>query len=125
MREIKFRAWHKEKRCWLDSVHVYGDGSWSGSLIEPRGEIDGYDERECELIQYTGLLDKNGIEIYEGDIIKRVDDSLRLVKWSQFGFQLFSTNLPDRYWNSDAEDWHMSEVIGNIYENPELIGDNK
>ncbi len=125
MREIKFRAWHKEKKCWLDTVHVYGDSSWSGSIIEPRGEIDGYDERECELMQYTGLKDKNGKEIYEGDIIKScnqyIENITASVMWNdncaRFVIDSESPMMNFIY----GANLNRLEVIGNIYENPELL----
>ena len=126
MREIKFRAWHKEKKRWLDTVRVFGDGSWSGSLVEERGEIDGYDERECELVQYTGLLDKNGKEIYEGDILE-IDNKIFVVEYYPAQFvitgELHSGELHSKGSWYLREFWTKSEqgVIGNIYENPNLM----
>ena len=74
MRDIKFRAWHKDKKCWLQDVEVFEDGSWDGALpnecTQIGGMVTGYTEPECVLMQYTGLKDKNGKEIYEGDIVQ-------------------------------------------------------
>ena len=135
IREIKFRAWHRERKqmYWFDIMwgNFYPVGSgYIGMcpfgvkrkqinfLTDNREEIDPHD---CELMQYTGLKDKNRVEIYEGDIVKRVDGGLRWVRWSQKGFELYDLHISNRYWNSDADQWKQSEVIANIYENPELL----
>lgn len=112
MREIKFRAWDKGWK----KMH----GPWDpleaipGSLVMRDPHPEGF-----EYMQYTGLKDKNGKEIYEGDIIRydrRIKDpkKLYIVKWeSRFG----------EYGDCCGYDGLSSygEVIGNIYENPELL----
>src|SRR5690348_3924275 len=117
MREIKFRAWDNREKVWLDEVTVYSDGSWSGK----KGDVDGYSqEDECILMQYTGLKDKNGKEIYEGDIIKHDNGQISVVEWSQGDWGWFMKSI--RNWNPKTGfDSSKDEVIGNIYENPELI----
>jgi uncharacterized phage protein (TIGR01671 family) len=116
MREIKFRAWDKEqKRIFMvygfDKDHVYEDS------------LDDYTESVhprnlCELMQYTGLKDENGKEIYEGDIISDGIKGLFLVEWNddtcKFQFS-DGTDINDgiRYGTSKL-------IMGNIYENPEL-----
>ncbi len=123
MREIKFRAWNQQ---WQQMVEV-ADASWTKrqqiDQIRPAGSPDYCDARDFELMQYTGLKDKNGKEIYEGDIVERVDGSMVVIKWSRgsHSFEWFSMKIPDRFWNSEAEDWEISEVVGNIYENPSLL----
>lgn len=120
MREIKFRAWNKKKKRMIDvslldikNRCIY---SWIGEHEE------GYFEDDFELMQYTGLKDKNGVEIYEGDIIRRNDEYNEKVTWGE---------------GEDSDSWVTicvdngndfllyptddSEVIGNIYENPELM----
>lgn len=70
------------------------------------------------LMQYTGLKDKNGVEIYEGDIIE-CDNEKHLISWNneQSGFWPFTTRIGNLY-----ERIRLGfEVIGNIYENPELL----
>jgi uncharacterized phage protein (TIGR01671 family) len=68
------------------------------------------------LMQYTGLKDKNGVEIYEGDIVRFLDidgvDSVTEVEFREGGFYPFAP---------DFIHWCNVEVIGNIYENPELL----
>jgi len=74
------------------------------------------DPNDCDIMQYTGLKDKNGTEIYEGDILQRNDNSIAVV---EFENGMFITKY-------DALMWELCEnspiVIGNIYQNPELLG---
>jgi len=125
MREIKFRAWHRDNKCWLDSVCVYSDGSWVGTLIEERGEVSGYDERECDLMQYTGLKDKNGVEIYEDDIVNRKNnpDLHCLVYFDERDFSWRLAVNGDKQYDKTYPLMFADEVIGNIYENQELINE--
>lgn len=104
MREIKFRAWDGEKMVFTDYV-IAIDGTRN------RGN------RYLELMQYTGLKDKNGKEIYEGDIIA----GGWVVTWHNGGLRM---HLPKIFEGTIYLDFSTSmecEVIGNIYENPELL----
>ena len=136
MREIKFRAWDKEKKrmCRVLSVGTNDDGSAALlTLWASFGQVDavgdGYPKR-FELMQYTGLKDKNDKEIYEGDIVNRhLDYPPRVITWMPDGrytgwFSSRSenqqtTNIMDHL--PLGEDAEEIEVIGNIYENPELL----
>lgn len=73
--------------------------------------------------QYTGLHDKNGKEIYEGDIvkIKYRDEDIGKVIYEHNGFSIDVTNMNKNYRRVSFVD-NFIEVIGNIYENPELLG---
>lgn len=107
MREIKFRAWDNEDKKWLSDIAVYGDGQVQGTTSDLRDLDSDYDN--IILMQYTGLKDKNGKgkEAYFGDIAK-----------DKHG-QIFEI-IDDYKFLSHLEGiWF--EVIGNIYENPELI----
>lgn len=136
MREIKFRAWDKnQKRMLLRALPTFNGGiEWVGYL----GHGGGYDctSTEYELMQFTGIKDKNGREIYEGDIIigtgyPYFDDGERnyiaVVEWDEYdsGFVpiLRCVNNKKRGISSGCpHDWRDKfEVIGNIYENSELM----
>jgi uncharacterized phage protein (TIGR01671 family) len=109
MREIKLRVWDKENECWLSSrIHLIGlDGTiWRTCAT---GD-ESLDSNRYILVQYTGLHDKNGKEIYEGDIL-RFNKLVYACSWE---------NLKSG-WNIGELNAETSEVIGNIYENPELL----
>ena len=128
MREIKFRAWDKEKKKMLF-------GAECGFMFEVEDGAVEYDFCDIlngprfEVMQYTGIEDKKGVEICEGDIIKvetiamgRWEEGKEIyeIKWIRGGFSRCygEGNLP--LWWLD-EDTERLEVIGNIYENPELL----
>jgi hypothetical protein len=110
MREIKFRAWDKEDKLMDYAYYVADDGdiNWF--------EFSKAVRRNNILMQYTGVKDKNGKEIYEGDIITDWCGDRRSVGWYETGFWVKRPN-GDLVWpNAD-----ILEVVGNIYENPELL----
>ena len=130
MRDIKFRAYIRDKNprvpseinkiVEVKSLHL---GS-KKAIIGYSGGNYSIKFNEIELMQYTGLKDKNGKEIYEGDIVK-INVDRACVKWNdKYGyFQLVP--IGDYYFDSDvigqALEYVEAEVIGNIYDNPELL----
>ena len=111
MREIKFRAWQDDKMMYSDGCGVYDTKRFLDKLYE-----------DCNLMQFTGLKDKNGKEIYEGDIC-RVDDGENLYEIIFYMGGFMGAVLPRKiriYHISDSL-LNNIEVIGNIHENPELI----
>jgi hypothetical protein len=109
MREIKFRGWHITKKIMIPNVQDTCDGldiNWWKTNYS-----------NVILMQYTGLKDKNGKEIYEQDILRFNHLLLRIV-WSGTGFNIAGWgNLLSEYVLTGQ---HDMEVVGNTYENPEL-----
>ncbi|QJR79659.1 hypothetical protein CA267_002015 [Alteromonas pelagimontana] len=126
MREIKFRAWRPEKGMTLTPILKRSD--YTGKVY-----CEGFDKSgkliHLDMMQYTGLNDTNGKEIYEGDIIE-IDKNLpqfnAVVAWNSesASFSCYQANDPDKEFYCDhIYGIDASKVIGNIYENAELLGD--
>jgi hypothetical protein len=122
MREIKFRAWDKMKNIISEVIMLGGEEGWSDGVIT-KDYIGSWDR--FDIMQYTGLKDKNGIDIYEGDIIKDEDDILQCF-WCERHACFEWKRILDSY-GLEYENTEHLEIIGNIYEdghlldNPELI----
>jgi len=120
MREIKFRAWDTSKKQMFNVICL--DFKEHGYIDE---EIGWHKDFICHLMQYTGLKDKNGKEIYEGDIVKgwiydeydEEKDKYDKVFWHD-EYCGFYIDYIEEYRLYELRD---AEIIGNIYENPELI----
>ena len=153
-REIKFRAWDDKNKKWLlgydypnlGGFSMYGEcvlmGEWGNLVTSFMFEKDGKKSSDLKLMQFTGLKDKNGKEIYEGDICNyHVTPHSAppstipfLIVFNIDGFQgcnlrktktdfVNGTYLkqPERF---NYRDWKKLEVIGNIHENQELLTNN-
>ena len=125
MREIKFRCWGKESGRMFSpsSISFKGSTVWvcdvHGSNIYEYELVVG----NTEVMQYTGLLDKNGKEIYEGDIIKLESGSFRTIVFHEGCFWFTEDVDMEKEANRHPAFMNLGpyEIIGNIYENPELL----
>ena len=127
MREIKFRAWCKslQKMYTVRTMRMEEDGVCLLYLV-PVDDEDGRgltvdNLADIELMPFTGLRDTSGRDIYEGDILLLTLGKHRLeVRWSLLGWRFF--NLATQDWQFVyAADIKRLEVLGNRYEQPELL----
>lgn len=120
MREIKFRAWFEK----FKEMYIVKGIDFQREMAY----FDKYNYRsiyDIELMQYTGLKDKNNKEIYEGDIVTLHNSKYKVIflneearfvlRDDEFEYEIPFTNNNNK----------RMEIIGNIYENPELLGENK
>lgn len=148
MREIKFRVWDgatmymPDETSW-DDIHLYLDGTLNE--VSRTGYYQTVDVclfKGAVIMQYTGLKDKNGVEIYEDDILKCEDEDIEycLVEWDNhkacfsinyYGYDVYSNensgeetmnsiSCLDSYLLTDSE-LENTEVIGNIHQHPHLL----
>ncbi len=138
MREIKFRAWDKSEHpifsnpavsrmCYFGPSYCLDDDGYlrleSPVGLGPIGDHD--QERFSPLMQYTGLKDRNGTEIYEGDILEFPQRGIKErgevrfdgYYWTVDGFYDSSQDNPGDIFSEGCP----TEVIGNVYENPTLL----
>lgn len=118
MREIKFRVWSKHtKKMFYEGFYI----SQNGDLFQ-NDSLDYKNKDSFEVMQYTGLKDKNGKDIYERDILKvtTVRGDTRWQMEVDFENGCFALKEGPELWKLKY-DYPNHEVIGNIYENPELL----
>lgn len=123
MRDIRFRAYEGGKMYY--QVQAGGFPNTAPSIyVEKDGVCEWVNSTgENPVMQFTGLLDKNDKEIYEGDVIKATDDDNKIDTWEiKFDEGCFSA-FRKRYYHLDLHYWIASqiEIIGNIYENGDLL----
>lgn len=148
MREIKTRVWDRNRNQWLHpaSYRIDGYGKiWLNAIEQPHVENDEW----LEIVEFTGLKDKNGKEIYGGDIVSvpyvnpvgqldmTTEDHKSTIVFENGGFKLthYGSNEDISYWQERGQTRYVANygnvtellphtkltIIGNIYENPELL----
>lgn len=111
MREIKFRAWDRDFKKWSDVAQTYAIKN-----------INYYTDYEWS--QYTGLKDKDGVEIYEGDVLavsNKSYESKGEVFWSNHTAKWLIIFQDTSAFELGTWGTNLYQIIGNIYENPELL----
>lgn len=132
MRDILFRGTRKDNAEWVYGYYEFYNGGHYINIQTDRVNSGGYPIREFIKVipetvgQYTGLTDKNGKRIFEGDIVKgenwlHKDHCIHRVVFNEGGFYFI---------DKDGDPWHHDhindfEIIGNIHDNPELLEVNQ
>lgn len=142
MRELKFRAWDKKNKKMIGEqaiiFHKHGSTNLSitfeglvrkdFSCCAGSDDVDFVGGTEFELMQFTGLKDKEGTEIYEGDIVKVGTWGNFEVKYGEHSYEGYYGAYG--FYLSEEDDFFISElkrckVVGNKFENPELLEESK
>ena len=144
MRDIKFRCWDTENKEMLEVQELDYEDSYNGQpMIRTTMYSDYFDTEDMILMQYVGLKDKNGKEIYEGDIVTGTDypfidegkqNYIGIIVFyddaASFGYEYqcvrknkrgISNGINNEFEANENLICENLEVIGNIYDNPELL----
>lgn len=119
-REIKFRVWNDKTKKWvhgphedssLDGVNLFGETILLGDFMN----VPLKDLNDCIPLQYTGMQDKNGKEIFEGDLLRFKNPDAE--KWQIADVRFVSGCFVPDIWITTVD---SCEIIGNVFENPDL-----
>ena len=128
MREIKFRIWDKKlKEMNYQSLEdLCEDDYWYDGETDVWSVLHDCNSKQKRFVigQYTGLKDKNGKEIYEGDILIDDEDEIAIVRYSEADamFEIIVDNIVTNFSNESSEWWR---IIGNIHDNPDLLKESE
>ena len=148
MRGIKFRAWDKKKKTMMPIIEIDWEykevkfREWESKDCENETVSDWARLEDTELMEFTGCKDKNGKEIYEGDMLRyrysstdfkgavEFHDKILKIGWEGdeerfVGFILRGIDKDGRVWFIAMPNTEDIEIIGNIYENPKLLKGDK
>ena len=115
MREIKFKAFDKKKKDFV----FYPNGIQTMVMLDGSKVIT-IDDEDVEFLLFTGIKDKNGVEIYEGDIVNYLGKNYTIVYDESIASFVLKEAKQDG-WCLGGNEWKNLEVVGNIFENHELL----
>ena len=114
----KFRAWDRINEEMIENIWIALEYGWlMMSDNDALCERERPEEGQIELEQYIGVKDKNGKEIYEGDILRSEEGEVGVVIWDE-KYLMYDV---DEYTNTSRKTLVKSEIIGNIHENKDLL----
>ena len=134
MRTIKFRAWDEQNKIMHNDFQFIKSGDegndWIVFTSDKQTLQDSthpfenpYFGQQLKIMEYTGLKDKNGVKIFEGDVLKTETEKPMVVGWSE-RFASFVLNREGwllSHWFGESCDPEKREIIGNIHQNSELL----
>ena len=126
MRKIKFRGKRLSTREWVyGSLIQWKDGTMT-IITENKEDHSEFYVNPDTVGQYTGLQDRNGQDVYEGDLLRTSEGNIMIAEWVESGIVTRClTPTYDGMMNTNRHAFPVSEKIGTIHDNPELLEDGK